>query len=87
MYATRSANEAGLLDEGFVFRTAHGVGEALPLGTASVDAVVSTLTLCSVQRQHLVLAEIARILKPGGKLLFWEHVLSATNPLLATTQV
>ncbi|KAA8491509.1 Methyltransferase-like protein 7B [Porphyridium purpureum] len=41
---------------------------------ASVDAVVSTLTLCSVDDPRAVLNQIARVLKPGGRFLFIEHV-------------
>jgi len=67
-------------------RYVHGVGEALPLPDASVDAVVSTLTLCSVVDQRRTLAEIRRVLKPGGKFLFLEHVLSR-DPSFARLQI
>jgi ubiquinone/menaquinone biosynthesis C-methylase UbiE len=59
--------------------------EALPLPDASVDTVVSTLVLCSVPDQAVALAEAKRVLKPGGKLLFLEHVRSH-DPELAETQ-
>lgn len=67
-------------------RFVHGVAEALPLRDASVDAVVSTLTLCSVVDQRQALREIRRVLKPGGKFLFLEHVLSETDPKFARLQ-
>ena len=51
-------------------------GERLPFADASVDAVVSTLVLCSVNDQAGVLAEILRVLKPGGSFAFMEHVAS-----------
>lgn len=51
-------------------------GEHLPFGDASFDAVVTCLTLCSVADPPRVLAEIRRVLRPGGCFLFLEHVLS-----------
>ncbi|PKP98796.1 MAG: SAM-dependent methyltransferase [Alphaproteobacteria bacterium HGW-Alphaproteobacteria-13] len=50
-----------------------GLGEAMPFGDASFDTVVTTFTLCSVTDQAAVLAEIRRVLKPGGVALFLEH--------------
>ena len=68
------------------FRTVKGVAEALPFLDGSVDVVVSTLTLCSVVDQQKALSEISRVLKPNGKFLFWEHVLSEDNSALALQQ-
>ena len=48
-------------------------GEAIPFGDASFDHVVCTFTLCSVQHPARVLSEVARILRPGGAVLFCEH--------------
>lgn len=48
--------------------------ERIPLAHAAVDAVVSTITLCSVRDQAATLAEILRILRPGGAFVFFEHV-------------
>lgn len=48
--------------------------EAIPLADASVDAVVSTVVLCSVGDQGAALAEVVRVLRPGGRLVFFEHV-------------
>ena len=53
-----------------------GAGEKLPFDDASFDTVVTCLTLCSVSDVPKVLAEIRRVLKPGGQFLFLEHVLS-----------
>src|SRR5690606_16841818 len=50
--------------------------DALPFGDASFDAVVSTLVLCSVPEQATTLAELRRVLRPGGTLVFLEHVAS-----------
>jgi SAM-dependent methyltransferase len=52
----------------------EGTAEALPVETASFDAVVATAVLCSVDDQAAALAEIARVLKPGGALVGFEHV-------------
>jgi len=52
----------------------EGVAEAIPLPDRSVDAVVSTLVLCSVASQAAALQEARRVLRPGGRLLFLEHV-------------
>ena len=51
-------------------------GEVVPVEDSTIDTVVSTLVLCTVKDQGKTLAEIARILRPGGKFLFIEHVRS-----------
>jgi SAM-dependent methyltransferase len=48
--------------------------ETIPLPDGRVDAVVSTVVLCSVADQARVLAEIQRVLRPGGQFVFFEHV-------------
>jgi SAM-dependent methyltransferase len=48
--------------------------ERLPFGDGTVDTVVSTLVLCTVEEPHAALREIARVLAPDGRLLFIEHV-------------
>jgi SAM-dependent methyltransferase len=59
--------------------------EALPVASGSIDTVVSTLVLCTVDNVPATLAEIARVLRPGGRLLFAEHVRS-DDPKLARWQ-
>jgi ubiquinone/menaquinone biosynthesis C-methylase UbiE len=54
--------------------------ESLDFPNESFDAVVSTLLLCTVNNPNLALAEIFRVLKPHGKLLFIEHVAARDNP-------
>ncbi len=56
-----------------------GDAGALPAETASVDAVVSMGVLCSVEDPARALAELRRVLVPGGELRFWEHVRSANR--------
>lgn len=51
-------------------------GETLPMPDYSFDSVVSTWTLCSIVNVQQAIAEIYRVLKPGGKFFFIEHGLS-----------
>lgn len=51
-----------------------GVGESLPLPDHSVDSVLLSLVLCSVDDPAAVLAEVARVLRPGGAVCVFEHV-------------
>ena len=48
--------------------------EALPFPDGGFDTVVSTLVLCTVPDQEAALGEVRRVLRPGGRLLFIEHV-------------
>lgn len=57
----------------------------LPFASASFDTVVTTLVLCTVPDPLETLAEIHRVLKPGGRLLFLEHVRSV-DPRVARWQ-
>jgi ubiquinone/menaquinone biosynthesis C-methylase UbiE len=59
-------------------RVIEAPAEELPFDDASIDTVVSTLVLCTVQNPQQTLAEVARVLRPGGSLLFAEHVRSAS---------
>ncbi|MFG1933415.1 class I SAM-dependent methyltransferase [Mycobacterium sp. NPDC048908] len=57
--------------------------DRLPLADASVDTVVSTLVLCTVDDPEAALREIARVLRPHGQLLFIEHVRAGSRFLAA----
>ncbi len=59
--------------------------EELPFETGSFDVAVSTLVLCGVRDQPRALRELRRVLRPGGTLLFLEHVRSA-DPARARQQ-
>jgi ubiquinone/menaquinone biosynthesis C-methylase UbiE len=62
-----------------------GVAEALPLADASCDAAVLCLVMCSLPDRSAALAEVVRVLRPGGVLAFLEHVRAGT-PVLRTVQ-
>jgi ubiquinone/menaquinone biosynthesis C-methylase UbiE len=64
-------------------RVLPGAAEQIPAADASADAVVTSLVLCSVADQAVALAEIRRVLRPGGTLAFYEHVRSGHRVLAA----
>ena len=53
-----------------------GTASSIPLDDASVDAGVASLVLCSVPDQAAALAELHRVIRPGGELRFYEHVIA-----------
>jgi ubiquinone/menaquinone biosynthesis C-methylase UbiE len=59
---------------------AQGTADVLPLGEGEADAVVVSLVLCSVPDQAAALAEARRVLRPGGELRFYEHVIARCQP-------
>lgn len=61
-------------------------GESLPAPDSSVDAVVATLVLCSAGDPEAVLREIVRVLKPGGRFIFVEHVAAPAGSRLRALQ-
>jgi ubiquinone/menaquinone biosynthesis C-methylase UbiE len=66
-------------------RVVAGTAEALPAPDAALDTVVASLVLCTVTELDRSLAEIRRVLRPGGTLRFYEHV-RADSPRLARWQ-
>jgi ubiquinone/menaquinone biosynthesis C-methylase UbiE len=54
----------------------EGAAEQLPSEVASFDAGVAALVLCTVPDQSTALAELYRVIRPGGQLRFFEHVVS-----------
>jgi ubiquinone/menaquinone biosynthesis C-methylase UbiE len=66
-------------------RVVRAPAEELPFPERSFDFVVSTLVLCTVDDPDIALAEIHRVLRPGGRLIFLEHVRSE-EPRLALWQ-
>ncbi len=74
-----------LAGEGRDARVVEAPAERLPFPDDSFDTVVSTLVLCTVEDPTRTLSEVRRVLRPGGSLLFIEHV-RAESPGLARAQ-
>jgi ubiquinone/menaquinone biosynthesis C-methylase UbiE len=72
----RAAAEEAAAEASAAIRVLPGTAESLPAGDASIDAVVASMVLCSVQSVPKTLAEFNRVLKPGGRLRLLEHVRS-----------
>ncbi|WP_448809023.1 class I SAM-dependent methyltransferase [Agromyces bauzanensis] len=62
------------------------VAESIPLPDHSVDAVVGTYVLCSVGDPAAALAEVRRVLVPGGRVIFVDHVLAPPRTLKRAVQ-
>jgi ubiquinone/menaquinone biosynthesis C-methylase UbiE len=66
---------------GLTVTVVDAVAGALPIEDSSCDAAVACLVLCSVPDQAAALAELRRVLRPGGELRFYEHVHAERRPL------
>ena len=77
--------ERRLAETGLDGRVVRAPAEALPFEDDSFDTAVSTFVLCTVDDPERAIAEVDRVLRPGGKLLFLEHV-RADDPRLARWQ-
>jgi ubiquinone/menaquinone biosynthesis C-methylase UbiE len=67
-------------------RVVAAPAESMPFEDASFDSIVSTLVLCSVEDPDGVARELARLLRPGGRLLYLEHVRDPDEGSLARWQ-
>jgi SAM-dependent methyltransferase len=64
-----------------------GTADAVPLEDGAMDGAVASLVLCSVPDQGRALAELHRVLRPGGELRFYEHVIARCQPKRAILQL
>lgn len=60
---------------------AEGTADGLPADDSSFDAAVASLVLCSVPDQGVALTELHRVVRPGGELRFYEHVIAERRGL------
>jgi ubiquinone/menaquinone biosynthesis C-methylase UbiE len=81
----RALAEAAARDAPVPVRVVSGMADALPAEDASMDAGVSAAVLCSVPDPAAALAELMRVIRPGGELRFFEHVASR-RPRAASLQ-
>jgi len=77
-FARRRAAELGIDAE-----LVEGDAEALPFADNRFDTVVCALSLCSIPNGAKAIAEMARVLKPGGRLLLLDHIGSTWPPIYA----
>ena len=71
---------------GFQGELRTGTAERLPVADDSVDVVVSTFVQCSISNLDAALQEIIRVLRPGGRFVFLEHVAAPAGTSLRRTQ-
>lgn len=74
----RTLARRGTEDTAIPVKVVDGVAERLPVASASFDAGVASLVLCSVSDLGQAMSELFRVIRPGGELRFYEHVRAAT---------
>jgi SAM-dependent methyltransferase len=74
----RGIAERNAMEAAVPITVVGGLAEALPAEEGSCDAAVASLVLCSVRDPARALAELFRVIKPGGHLRFFEHVRAST---------
>jgi ubiquinone/menaquinone biosynthesis C-methylase UbiE len=83
----RAAAEKAASDAPVTITIRGGTADAVPLDDGEVDAAVASLVLCSVPDQAAALAELHRVIRPGGELRFYEHVIAHCQPTRAILQL
>jgi ubiquinone/menaquinone biosynthesis C-methylase UbiE len=77
----RAKAEEAAGDSGRPIRVVDAVADHLPFADGTFDAAVAVLVLCSVPSQAAALAELHRVVRPGGELRFYEHVIGTSKRL------
>jgi ubiquinone/menaquinone biosynthesis C-methylase UbiE len=77
----RAKAEEAARDSGRPIRVIDAVADRLPFADGAFDAAVAVLVLCSVPSQAAALAELHRLVRPGGELRFYEHVIGTSKRL------
>jgi ubiquinone/menaquinone biosynthesis C-methylase UbiE len=80
--AIEKAKEAAVAIE-----VVDGVAENLPADSASCDAGIASLVLCSVGQQSTALQELHRVIRPGGELRFLEHVVANSRGMARAQRI
>jgi ubiquinone/menaquinone biosynthesis C-methylase UbiE len=65
----------------------EGDAQQLPFPDAAFDAVVCTLSLCNIPDDRMAIAEMKRVLRPGGRLLLLDHVRASSKAWLAAQRM
>ena len=88
-FRRKMLDAAQLLAEQLAWPVDLSVGDAqqLDFPDASFDTVVATLTLCSIPDERLAVQEMARVLRPGGRLILLDHVASPIRPVRAVQRL
>ena len=88
-FSLNMLDAAQLLAEQLARPVDLSVGDAqqLDFPDASFDTVVATLTLCSIPDERLAVQEMARVLRPGGRLILLDHVASPIRPVRAVQRL
>lgn len=82
----RARAEEAATSAGVPVRVVAGVADALPCPDGWADVGVASLVLCSVPDPAAAVAELLRVVRPGGELRFYEHVVAHRNGPLVGVQ-
>lgn len=68
--------------EGYDVELLEGDAHSLPFEQSSFDTVVATYSLCNIPDPGRAVAEMGRVLRPGGRVVLVDHIRSSSTPLL-----